>query len=196
MESDKYLNDISEIKKLMNKSSKFISLSGLSSIYTGIYGLIGGLYYYYKEVITNNYSANIAIIIFLLISFLSVITTIFFTSKRAKETNEKAWSKTTEQLIATFSITLLLGTIYIFVLIFQEKYLAAIPLVPLVYGLSLIHAAKHTSNVVMPLGITQVITAFLCVLFIEYSFWFYVIGFGAIHLINGLIIYFKYDKNN
>ena len=194
MSDAKYLKDISDIKNMMDKSSKVISLSGLSSLYTGVFGLIGGAYYYIKEIKTDSYSPYVAISIFLIVSVLSVITTIYFTNIRAKKLNEKVWSKTTEQLLSTFSITMVIGICFITILVFQEQFIQIIPLVPLIYGLSLIHAAKHTKNIVKPLGIIQVLIALLCVLFIEQSFWLYVFGFGIVHLINGLIIYIKYDK--
>ena len=38
---EKYLQDISEIKKMMNKSSQFISLSGLAGILAGFDALNG-----------------------------------------------------------------------------------------------------------------------------------------------------------
>ena len=190
MSNKDYLKDISEIKNMMDKSSKVLSLSGLSSLYTGVFGLIGGAYYYVKEIETDSFSPYVAIVVFLIVSVLSVITTIYFTHKRAKKINEKAWSKTTEQLLSTFSITLIIGICFISILAFQEKFTQIIPLVPLIYGLSLIHAAKHTKNIVKPLGIIQVLIALLCVLFIEQSFWLYVLGFGVVHLLNGLIIYF------
>lgn len=41
MDSKKYLDDISEIKNMMSKSSRFMSLSGLSGILAGVYALIG-----------------------------------------------------------------------------------------------------------------------------------------------------------
>jgi len=193
--SDKdYLKDITDIKNMMDKSSKVLSLSGLSSLYTGVFGLIGGVYYYLEEIKTDRFSPYVAISVFLIVSVLSVLTTIYFTHKRAKKINEKAWSKTTEQLLSTFSITLIIGICFITILAFQENFTQIIPLVPLIYGLSLIHAAKHTKNIVKPLGITQILIALLCVLYIEQSFWLYVFGFGVVHLINGLIIYFKYDK--
>jgi hypothetical protein len=47
MDSKNYLKDISDIKNLMNKSSKFISLSGLSGVLAGIYALIGASYFYF-----------------------------------------------------------------------------------------------------------------------------------------------------
>ena len=194
MNKKDYTKDIFEIKNLMEKSSLYLSLSGLSSVYTGIYCIIGAAYYYINEINTNSYSPIIAITVFLTITLLSLITTIYITQKRAKKLNEKAWSKTTKQLIATFSITYIFGSVYILILAFQEKSMEMIPLVPLVYGLSLIHAAKHTKNILKPLGIVQVIIAFLCLLFIEFSFWFYAFGFGLTHVINGLIIYYKYDK--
>lgn len=194
MSDTKYLKDISDIKNMMDKSSKVISLSGLSSLYTGVFGLIGGAYYYIKEIKTDSYSPYVAISVFLIVSVLSVITTIYFTNIRAKKLNEKVWSKTTEQLLSTFSITMVIGICFITILVFQEQFIQIIPLVPLIYGLSLIHAAKHTKNIVKPLGIIQVLIALLCVLFIEQSFWLYVFGFGIVHLINGLIIYIKYDK--
>lgn len=194
MSDTKYLKDISDIKNMMDKSSKVISLSGLSSLYTGVFGLIGGAYYYIKEIKTDSYSPYVAISVFLIVSVLSIITTIYFTNIRAKKLNEKVWSKTTEQLLSTFSITMVIGICFITILVFQEQFIQIIPLVPLIYGLSLIHAAKHTKNIVKPLGIIQVLIALLCVLFIEQSFWLYVFGFGIVHLINGLIIYIKYDK--
>ena len=41
MDKDKALESVNEIKELMEKSSKFISLSGLAAIMAGIYALAG-----------------------------------------------------------------------------------------------------------------------------------------------------------
>ena len=194
MSEKDYLKDISDIKNMMEKSSRYLSLSGLSSVLAGIYCLIGAGYYYTTEIETSNYSSNAAIIIFLIVTFLSIITTIYITKKRAEKLAVEAWSNTTKQLITSFATPFIIGSSFILILIFQEKYVEVIPLVPLVYGLSLIHAAKHTSNILKPLGIIHIIIAFLCLLNIENSFWYYTLGFGVTHFINGLIIYFKYDK--
>ena len=53
MENEKYLNDISEIKNMMNQSSRFISLSGLSGVLAGIYSLIGA-WLAYKTIYFDN----------------------------------------------------------------------------------------------------------------------------------------------
>ena len=167
----------------------------LSSTYTGFYYLTGGVYYYFYEIETTNFSPVSAIAIFITASILSAITTWYFTKKRAKKLNQKPWNTPTKQLVSTYSITFVFGTIYIIILAMQERYIELIPMVPLIYGLSLINASKHTKNILKPLGIIHVITAFCCLLFIELSFWFYTFSFAFIHIINGLYISIRHDKN-
>ena len=201
MSQEDYLRDISEIKNLMSKSSKFISLSGLSGILAGVYALIGAGYYYYffDEQIQNSSKLTLElispiIIIVLIVGFATTITTIFFTIKRAKKTIEKTWSISSKQLINSYLSTLIIGLIYIAINLFQENYTHLIALLLLFYGLSLINASKYTSNIVKPLGIIEVSFGLFCALYPKYSFWIWVIGFGLVHIIYGSIIYFKYDK--
>ena len=54
-----YLKDIQDIKKMMDKSSQFVSLSGLSGVMAGIYALIGA--YAAKLVYNENYGNYITI---------------------------------------------------------------------------------------------------------------------------------------
>ena len=44
MNQQKYIEDLKNIKEMMSKSSKFISLSGLSGISAGIIALIGAYF--------------------------------------------------------------------------------------------------------------------------------------------------------
>lgn len=201
MNQEDYLRDISEIKNLMSKSSKFISLSGLSGILAGIYALIGAGYYYYflDNHIQNSTELTIEfifpiIIIVLVVGLATTLTTIFFTTKRSKITDEKTWSITSKNLVKSYLSILTIGLIYIAINLFQENYTHLIALLLLFYGLALINASKYTSNIVKPLGIIEVIFGLLCALFPKYSFWVWVIGFGLVHIIYGSIIYFKYDK--
>ena len=201
MNSKDYLRDISEIKNLMSKSSKFISLSGLSGIFAGIYALIGAGYYYFsfdKKIdnsiqLTTELVYSIAAII-LIVSIATTFTTIFFTSKRAKLTDENAWDITAKNLIKSYLTTLSIGGVYIIINLLQENYTHLIALILLFYGLALINASKHTNNIVKPLGIIEVVFGLFCALFPKYSFWGWVFGFGVVHIIYGSIIYFKYDK--
>ena len=62
------------------------------------------------------------------------------------------------------------------------------------YGLALLNASKYTLGDVKYLGYTQVILGLICAVFPNYGFWFWVIGFGFMHIVYGLIMYVKYDK--
>ena len=198
MNSENYLKDISEIKSLMNKSSRFISLSGLSGIMAGIYALIGAGYFYVsnKNNIIEIDKENLIPITLtiIIVGLLSIITTIIITSKRASITEQKAWSITTKNLVIAFSTTLIIGLVYIIFLLIQDQYKQALALLLIFYGLALVHASKHTNNIVKPLGIIEISLGLICALFPKYSFWFWVLGFGIVHVIYGAIIYFKYDK--
>ena len=96
MSQEDYLRDISEIKNLMSKSSKFISLSGLSGILAGIYALIGSGYAYWLVNKTENGDLNLdgetfklVLIDLILVGILSIGTAIILTTKKAKQNNEK-----------------------------------------------------------------------------------------------------------
>jgi hypothetical protein len=200
MDSKNYLKDISDIKNLMNKSSKFISLSGLSGVLAGIYALIGASYFYFTVEIPNSSvhltkdTMNTIAIILLIIGFLSATTSIFFTSKRAKKINENPWNPATKNLLNSFLMPLCIGLIFVIILFFQENYTHLIALILLFYGVSLINCERNTSNIIKPLGVLQVISGILCTIYYEHSFWFFTIGFGIVHLIYGTFIFFKYDN--
>lgn len=96
MESKKYLDDISEIKNMMSRSSRFISLSGLSGILAGIYATTGAtLAYIYlapadgEYVTLHSWNFKLMVAILIAVAALSIITAFLITSKKAKHNNEK-----------------------------------------------------------------------------------------------------------
>jgi predicted lysophospholipase L1 biosynthesis ABC-type transport system permease subunit len=203
MNSENYLKDISEIKTLMNKSSKFISLSGMSGILAGIYALIGAIYaYWLSNKINGNLLfidksiLNLIILDLFIVGTLSIVTAIFLTTRTAKKNNEKIWDSLTKRLLVSFLLPLLAGGIYILITFSQQRYGQIGELMLLFYGLALLNASKHTLGDIKYLGYTQIILGLISALFSTYSFWFWVIGFGFMHIIYGFIMYFKYDKKN
>jgi hypothetical protein len=201
MSSKDYLKDISEIKHLMSTSSKFISLSGLSGILAGIYALIGASYTYWlvsqsgKEyLILDGEVFRLIIIVFFLVGFFSVGTAIFLTTKKAKKNNQKIWDSLTRRLLTSFIVPLLAGGIYILIILNQQRYGHTGALMLLFYGLALLSASKYTIGDVKYLGYTEIILGLICAIYPGYGFWFWVIGFGVMHIIYGTIMYFKYDK--
>ena len=202
MSQEDYLRDISEIKNLMSKSSKFISLSGLSGILAGIYALIGSGYAYWLVNKTENGDLNLdgqtfklVLIDLILVGILSVGTAIILTTKKAKQNNEKIWDPLTRRLLLNFLIPLTAGGIYILIILIEQHYEQVGNLMLLFYGLALFNASKYTLGDVKYLGLTQITLGLLSAIFSGYGFWFWAIGFGIMHILYGLVMYFKYDRN-
>lgn len=198
MSEQDYLKDISEIKNLMNRSSRFISLSGLSGIFAGSYAIIGAviayLYFFPEpgEYLTLE-SWNFKVLTALLISVavLSFVTALLLTTRRAKKNSEKIWDATTFRLLLNFLIPLATGGIYILIKLNSQHYGLTAALMLIFYGLALVNASKYTVGNVKYLGYTEIILGLICAAMPGNGFWFWLLGFGIAHIIYGSIMYFR-----
>lgn len=202
MESKDYLKDISDIKDLMNKSSRFISLSGLSGILAGVYALVGASIAYY--IVTNSVRGYLildgqifAICMFILamVALFSVVTAIILTTKKAKKNGEKIWDSSSKRLLVNFLIPLITGGIYILIILNQGRYGHTAALMLIFYGLALINASKYSLGDIKYLGLTEIALGLICAFLPSYGFWFWVAGFGIMHIVYGSWMHFKYDRN-
>lgn len=201
MSEKDYLKDISDIKNLMSRSSRFISLSGLSGIMAGIYALIGGAIAYWlvansdrEYLILEGSVFRLIMLDLFLIAFFSIVTAIYLTTKKAKKNGEKIWDTSSRRLILNFLIPLVAGGIYILIILNQQKYGQTGALMLIFYGLALINASKYTISNVRYLGITEIILGLICALFPGYGFWLWILGFGVMHIIYGSLIYVEEKK--
>jgi len=202
-----YLQDISEIKNIMNRSSRFISLSGLSGILAGIYALIGaylGNNLLKTYVNTNNrgvYNSEMdiafsfiqiqLIVIALVVAILSIITAYILTKRKAAKQGEKIWDTTTKRLLANFMIPLITGAVFSLSMLYQGFYGFVAPATLIFYGLALVNASKFTVGNVKYLGIFQIILGLIAMNYIGFGLYFWAIGFGIFHIIYGAIMYFR-----
>lgn len=200
MESKDYLKDISEIKHLMNRSSRFISLSGLSGILAGIYAIIGAAIAYWLvtnsdrgHLILDGTIFRLVMLDLFLIAFMSIITGIYLTTKKARKHGEKIWDNTSRRLVINFLIPLVAGGLYILIILGQQKYGQTAALMLIFYGLALVNASKYSIGDIRYLGFIDIILGLICALFPGYGFWLWVLGFGVMHIVYGSLMYFKYD---
>lgn len=208
MESKDYLKDLNEIKDLMNRSSRFMSLSGLSGILAGIYAIIGTYLAYkiiykdnvisndgYKELVVDGDSIINIVFIAFAVAMLSIVTAIYLSWKKAKSQNESFWNATSRRLLINFMIPLATGGFFILFLIEKEIYAFVAPLTLVFYGLALVNASKYTLGYIHYFGITMILIGLLSVWFLGYGLLFWALGFGVCHIIYGALVYFKYDRN-
>ncbi len=207
METKDYLKDITEIKELMNKSSQFMSLSGLSGVLAGIYALAGAFVanllltpgvtndIICNDPVTEQQLTKLLITIAVIVIVLSLITGILMSILKAKKHGEKLWNASSKRLIVNFSIPLVVGGIFALLLLEKEYYGLIAPTTLLFYGLACVNASKYTLRDVRSLGITLLILGLLSTYFVGYGLYFWALGFGVCHIVYGSIMHFKYDRN-
>lgn len=206
MENKKYIDDLAEIKNLMNKSSRFLSLSGLSGVLAGIYALIGAYLAYNIIYVTQNIGDDYTTIVLyelemiqlFAIAFgvviLSILTGIVLSWKKAKKNNEKMWDASSKRLLINFAIPLATGGFFILALIEKKSFVFIAPLTLVFYGLACVNASKYTLGGIRYLGITLILIGLLSVWNLGFGLFFWALGFGVCHIIYGAWMHFKYDR--
>ena len=196
MNKDKALESVNEIKELMEKSSKFISVSGLAAILAGIYALAGA--YIATQVITPE-THLIVTLEFMAIIALSVLATAAVTAGilsycKSQKTGQSFFSRLTYRALWNFSLPMLTGGALCISLLLHGYYDILSSVMLLFYGLTLVNVSKFTYANIAWLGY-----AFICLGVID-SFWeghallFWTIGFGGFHILYGILFYLHYER--
>ncbi|MBC2844816.1 hypothetical protein [Winogradskyella flava] len=202
MSNEDYLKDISEIKNLMNKSSRFISLSGLSGVLAGIYALIGAAIAYWLVIAKSDGTLYIfhgwvfwtCMFVLAMVAFLSALTGIILTTQKAKKNDEKIWDGSSKRLLINFLIPLVVGGIYCLIILNQGRYGQTGGLMLIFYGLALVSASKYSIGDIKYLGYIEIILGLVASYYPGSGFWLWILGFGIMHIIYGSWMHFKYDR--
>lgn len=213
MESRKTPSEtLSEIRSLMERSSRFISLSGLSGIAAGLFAIIGaalvyiyldmlpfdGKRLYYVEAIHStkwgiNYITFFLLdAIFILIG--AITSGIFFTTRKAKQKGQKIWDALSQRLLINLMIPLVTGGIFCLGLFYHGFFGFLAPTTLVFYGLALVNASKYTLDDIRNLGYCEIVLGLVSLFFLGYGLEVWVIGFGILHIIYGSLMYWKYER--
>jgi len=216
-EKEEQLGHLSEIRNLMEKSSRFLSLSGLTGVFAGVYALLGAYLVYsdfniissdtasvsYSEFIKNDNSGTDSVILKIqslfiigaIVLVLSLVTGYIFTSRKAKKQNLNVWDSTTKRMVVSLSIPLIAGGIFCLILIKHQVVGLIAPATLIFYGLALLNASKYTFNDIKYLGVLEIILGLVSAYYIGRGLLFWAVGFGILHIVYGTVMYFKYDQN-
>jgi hypothetical protein len=201
-EKQDYIKDVAEIRSMMERATKFLSLSGWSGIMAGIYALIG-VYLAYTVFNFNpdkidyklaDTSLVKVIIIALLVLLMALVTAIYFSFKKSNRRGEKIWNSTSRRLVISMAIPLVSGGVLVIVFILKGLIGLIAPLTLIFYGLALYNASKFTIDEVKHLGIIQIGLGLLSSYLIEYGLIIWTIGFGVMHILYGTYMYYRYER--
>ena len=204
MESKNYHEDLSHIRTMMERSSRFLSLSGLSGVFAGMTALIGACYVYFllqkngidyfagrKNTFQPELIWHLAIV-GIVVLLIAILSGYFFTVKKSKEKNVKIWDKTTQRLLANFALPLIVGGFFCFALLQHQLYVLIAPVTLIFYGLALVNAERYTLTDVKYLGLLQIFLGLISLFFLGWGLIFWAIGFGVLHIVYGIVMYKKY----
>jgi hypothetical protein len=202
-----YIRDITEIRSMMEKSSKFMSLSGWAGIMAGIYALSAAYIAYFvygfspDEIIYESPFAGSLIsdfselmILALIVLAVSLFTAIFFSWRTANVKGDKIWNTTSKRLLSEMAIPFITGGILIIIFVLHNLIGLIAPAMLLFYGLALISASRFTIVEVKFLGLIQIALGLISAYFIAYGLLFWAIGFGIAHIVYGIYMYFRYER--
>lgn len=208
---EEQLEALKDIRNMMERSSRFLSLNGLSGIFVGLIALAGAFIAYvyieskegnlpYFEYAKNeNGEMNLSFLTFFLIDalsvlFLSLFVATWLTLRKARRQGEKVWTASGRRLMWNMAIPLTTGGIFCISMVANGYTGMVAPATLVFYGLALIHASKYTFEHVKFLGLTQISLGLLAGIFLNHGLLFWALGFGVAHILYGIIAYFTFEK--
>jgi hypothetical protein len=208
-EQQQSLEDLQHIKKMMERSSRFISLSGLSGISAGLCALIGAWVAYpyvfgqkdflvnTRTVFIDNYSDILVNKLFWIaaITFIAAFISAFtFTWLKSKKDGTPIWGNTAKRLLINVSIPVAVGGLFLFRMLHYGTFGLVAPGCLIFYGLGLINASKYTLDEIRYLGYVQIILGIINLWFVGYGLYFWAMGFGVMHIAYGVYMWMKYER--
>lgn len=212
---NEHLKNLQEIRSIMERSTRFISLSGLTGVFAGAVALLGALavYVYQREFFFSRYQnqgvflpeelmSGSELTNFIVFSFVDAFVVlvlalsfgVFFTTCNARRKGLPFWDATVKRMLINLFIPLVAGGVFCLILLYHHLIYLIAPSTLIFYGLALINASKFTLNDVRYLGICEIILGLVAMVFIGYGLVFWAVGFGVLHIVYGLAMYIKYER--
>lgn len=198
------LEALHDIRRMMQDSSKFLSLSGLSGVIAGIYALIGAFAVHQQifqfqsgnGLSVERYDEVVARIFWICVAVagLSIATGLFFSYRKALKQNRKLLDRTSRKLLESVLVPMACGGLFCLALLEKNQVQFIIPAMLLFYGVALVNSSKFTLNDIKSLGYLQLVLGIIAAFFPGWGLILWSMGFGILHILYGTIMWFKYDR--
>ncbi len=184
---------------MMERSSKFLSLSGMSGVSAGTVALLGavGTHFILKGSFTITGSVIYDLILLAILVIIGAAAVgFYFCDRKAKKNDSKLWMPVTWQALKDFAVPMVVGGLFCIILLSKSIWCLIAPSMLIFYGLSLIYAGARTYRDVKMLGVCEIILGLIAAAVNEYNLLIWALGFGVLHILYGIIIYYKYDMKS
>jgi hypothetical protein len=203
------LQEVKDIRQMMERSSRFISLSGLSGVAAGVFALIAAsiaryvifknyyIQYNERKYFDGDDFANLKIRLIglaaavFIVAFLSAF---YFTWRKSTKQGVALWNHTSRRLLWNMVIPLVAGGFFILGMLQYNDWRFVSPACLIFYGLALVNASKYTLTDIRSLGYCEIIVGLINMQWIGYGLYFWALGFGVLHIIYGIVMWWKYER--
>lgn len=208
-EQNQHLEAIQDIKRIMERSSRFLSLSGLSGIVAGVCALAGSyiangwIKGYFVDYDSRGFATaesfndlKVKLLVLAgIVLFAALASAFFFTWRRAKINGVSLWGHTSRKLLINTAIPLVTGGVFILSMLQynETRFIASACLV--FYGLALVNASKYTITDIRYLGLIEILLGLISTQYPHQGIYFWAVGFGVLHIVYGIIMWWKYERN-
>jgi len=209
---EEHLANLNQIRSMMERSTRFLSLSGLSGISAGIVALIGAFAMAtYLGMDTYSFSERQALIEFPtkkwgmtpltflildagLVMLFALLFGLYFTNRKARKSGKKIWTKASRRLAFNSAVPLAVGGLFCLIMLTHGYFGMVAPGMLIFYGLALYAGGMYTLNEIRWLGGCEMVLGLSAAYFPGYGLQFWMLGFGVLHIVYGAYMYFKYER--
>jgi len=207
-QSKQPLEDIRVIRKLMEESSRFLSLSGLSGIIAGVVGLAGAWVahlvikannpytdWYLRPLAGGEAGHSTVLELFGAMAIVLIVAfsvAVILSSRKAKMSGLPAWTPVTRRMLVSLLVPLAAGGLFVLFTVRTVPANVTAASTLIFYGVAMMSAGKFTFGEIHWLGALEVVTGLLCLLLPQWTIIIWAAGFGVIHICYGLFMHLRY----
>lgn len=206
-------NELAHIRALMERSTRFLSLSGLSGVIAGVFALCGAVLarYHIHEALapggdeltygTERGSSPMNDLRWILMmdaaSVLSaaLIGAFWFTWRRVRSTGQRMWDASAKRLVVNLIVPLGAGGLFCLALLHHGLPGLVAPATLVFYGLALFNAGRYTLDEVRWLGVSELMLGVVSLFWLDAGLLFWALGFGVLHILYGGMMYLRYERH-
>jgi len=206
MNEQQHLDTLTDIKRIMERSTRFMSLSGLGGIGAGISALVGA--YFAWNILeargASSYDSidrggeSLLVMRLALIAGAVLVAALgagfYFTWRKAQRSGLPVWDATARKVFINLMIPLAAGGLFIFGLLYNDQLALVAPSCLVFYGLGLVNASKYTVTDIRYLGYAEILLGILALFNLYHGLLFWALGFGVMHIIYGTLMWWKYER--
>jgi hypothetical protein len=198
--------ELAAIKSMMERSTRFLSLSGLSGILAGIYALAAsGIAWYWIYFPNSSWSDGTESLSFrdllnrmlmlTLGTLIAAVGSAYFLSKKNGAGNAQPfWSPASKRFLQSLFLPVALGGFFCFALLHERAFILMPAAMLLFYGIGLIQSAQFTLGEIKNLGFTQLVLGLIAAFFPDFGLLCWALGFGLFHVIYGTLMYIRHER--